>query len=1710
MTRVQKHDISPNIIGLQCRLELSGGAKRTFLCDSGASVSLLKLGVLPTNALVRRGAFSAHGASGAKIDILGQTFVLMRFGNFEFEHKFWVCRDNLQINTNALLGLDFILSFAASVNSRSMKLEFEQLAIPLEAVDDSGAVVRAVFPASRLSVSKVSYAANLRDDTYPRDIPSLVNDCANTETGRALETVAAVRDGAVPIEHTRAFSKQGQTTDKGDGAQENQEKQEKQVRFVDELPREGNSAVKRLDLPSLSSTNSNNNNNDSCMLVNSVNNGTHCGPDLGIDIPLFLIDAVTIPARTQIAVPVTARKLAGQLQGIYVVESCPQPGYPGLLAENALVNVNKNSNFHILLTNHLREPTHVKRNARVGLLFAVEEEQMPPTLSRPVRCVAHGSGHPDTAITRNQAGEADSHTNGAARSRPAPPKALSDKDICENIKLQHLPPPVRAEFLSIATQYKDIFTLTDENVGLCPHLQHDIPTEEGKTVRRRPYRIPYSQREAYQAEINRLLSLGIIIRSSSDWRSPTIFLYKVLKCGRVKSKIILDARFLNEITTSTVPYRSKRLDEALDFLSGKQYVSTFDVASAFMSIAINPNHTHKLAFEGLRGEVFEFVRGAYGLRELPATFSWAMDITTSGLESVFSYYDDVSVSTRTLRGHIETLQKLFQRLREANLKIRLDKVNILPHKLDFLGFEINTKQQTIRPREEKLQAITDAPIPTDKKALKSFLALCNWMRKHCKNFAFHARDLYHLIKPRVKWEWTAEHTALFEKLKAQLISDETVLHLPDLSKQFSIIVDSSNTGQGAILTQEINGHTRVIAYASRHLKRGEFSRSTIEKELSGVLFALKQWRMYIAGSRVRVHTDHKPICNLQHHEDHGALLTRMISKVLAYDIEWVYTSGVTIPADYLSRLPKRPDTDEPPAADTTHSVLPTCEILAPQPAPPRPVPRRAACDKLLPGHRDGSPAPLHPPRADLRDAEPPRPALRHAMHAHDGSSTPCEGSRSGERRDSYPSKPARVYTVKHEQQIVTVEMTVDAQGNDSECINIMKHLDIFPEFVIHRGALCMRDERGKLALFVPTALRNDVIRQVHEFGHFGLRKTYARLKHQFFFPGMYTHTKHFIRSCKACNARNDSHYISNTPLKASPLPTRPFEGVLFDLIGAINPPSSKNHTHILSLRCMLSGFLILVPLRHTDSVTIRDKIQKHLIERYGTPRFVKSDNAANLNSKVMAEFTQAFQMQHINLLPYSPQNSPLERNHLDVSRIISKLIVDNPRSWHKHVGTTAACINNSIHDDTGYSPFEVIMGREFVFPWGSLPQNEPRPVTKQSYAAALKGRLDSIQREVHAVVTAAKERAHQVKNKNRYARHFNVLDTVWYRCPLAERTHTKFDKPWTGPFLIIAKYNDNSYKIRSCDDPFVEVNTALRKLKPYRAKAVPPSWAARPKPILTRANTRTHTRHRVAWAPLPPSYGAEFLRRQRPNTPDLDHTPPSSPLYHTPPPSPLYYTPPTSPMHASPSLPPPPSSSGMAGQSGRYPDPDLARFFSLCEVPTPAPRTRLSSPRGAQPHNSASADPQASGGEIATGDANAAPATCTTPGLANTAPACSLDYPLDTTAALADANSGASGSGPRPKTDDSPFVYSLSPHLAKDTVDLSGFQPQTAPRLTSGPKGGPQTQLAVQTGQATTSETRELRDPTDTSPPAVENYSLRLRQKGRDQTLAKILQDSLN
>ena len=97
---------------------------------------------------------------------------------------------------------------------------------------------------------------------------------------------------------------------------------------------------------------------------------------------------------------------------------------------------------------------------------------------------------------------------------------------------------------------------------------------------------------------------------------------------------------------------------------------------------------------------------------------------------------------------------------------------------------------------------------------------------------------------------------------------------------------------------------KVIAYASKKLKKHEQNYPTHDLELAAVVFALRIWRHYLYGVPCRIFTDHKSLQYLFTQKELNMRQRRWIELIKDYECTIEYHHGmVNVVADALSRRP---------------------------------------------------------------------------------------------------------------------------------------------------------------------------------------------------------------------------------------------------------------------------------------------------------------------------------------------------------------------------------------------------------------------------------------------------------------------------------------------------------------------------------------------------------------------------------------------------------------------------------------------------------------------------------------------------------------------------------------------------------------------------------------------------------------------------------------
>jgi len=463
-----------------------------------------------------------------------------------------------------------------------------------------------------------------------------------------------------------------------------------------------------------------------------------------------------------------------------------------------------------------------------------------------------------------------------------------------DVKMDENCPEIHQELQKLVWRFEDILT----DLPLCTTLDVcEIHTESETPVRTRQYPLPHSQHEVIANEVQSMVKMGVIERASSPYSSPIVLVKK--KDGAVR--FCVDFRKLNRhVIFDAEPMPD--IEYLFSKLSGARYLSKIDLAKGYWQIPMKDSDKAKTAFTTPQGQ-FQWKVMPFGLKTAGAIFSRMMRKLLAPLQlpEVDNFMDDLMIGTVTKQRHIECLQILFTRLREVQLAARPTKCYLGFRRLEYLGHVVG--QGEIRPEGDKMRRIKEAPQPTTKRQVRSFLGLAGYYRRFVPNFAAIAAPLTDLTKGgkpgRVEWDQTCENA--FTTLKERLCSNP-VCCLPNFELQFVLQTDASDEGIGAILCQDQGQGLQPISCASKKLTKPERNYSTIEKECLALVWGVQKFQQYLYGRTFVVQTDHRPLQYLQQARNTNSRLMRWALQLQPFSVTVENIPGKeNVPADFLSR-----------------------------------------------------------------------------------------------------------------------------------------------------------------------------------------------------------------------------------------------------------------------------------------------------------------------------------------------------------------------------------------------------------------------------------------------------------------------------------------------------------------------------------------------------------------------------------------------------------------------------------------------------------------------------------------------------------------------------------------------------------------------------------------------------------------------------------------
>ena len=920
-----------------------------------------------------------------------------------------------------------------------------------------------------------------------------------------------------------------------------------------------------------------------------------------------------------------------------------------------------------------------------------------------------------------------------------------------------------AALRSLLVQYHDVFVLLPDDAGYCDIAPHRINTGAAVPIKQQARRLPFHQRQSLQGLLDDLLQNGVIRPSHSPWAAPIV----LVKKPDGSNRLCVDYRKMNAVTVPDA-YPLPRISDTLDSFSGCSVFSTLDLATGYWQLAMAEGDQCKTAFTTPLG-LYEFTVMPMGCCNGPATFQRVMERVLSGLlQGTCSpitrvFFDDIGVATDAVSTSLSQLAVVFDRLRSANLKLKLRKCVFLQSQAKFLGVDVSA--QGIHTSESKIQAIRDWPQPKDVSAVRSFLGLATYYRRFISGFAQVVSPLTALTAKGATFRWSPACATAFRILKDRL-SSAPILAYPDFSSSaapFILDTDASACGMGAVLSQQQDGIVRPIAYGSKLFNKAQCHYSVTERELLAVVYFVTHFRHYLMGKKFTVRTDHMALKWLRSLAEPTGRKARWLETLAEFDFHVDHRPGRQhANADALSRR----------AADllTSRSTTP-CAAEAADAAPVAAVRVSVVCTAAA---------------AEAADSAAPSAALPSAACS---SWLPCRSSDS--LREAQLSDPdlAIVLSWYDDATSTITAPTADAISGCSRTVH--RYASDAAQLTVRNGVLHRQETaQSPLQLAVPPSLQEECLLSVHSApagGHFGFEKTLLKCRERFFWPGQSSSIRQFLRECDVCATCKKSS-SGAAPLQ-SVTAGYPGQLVAMDLVGPL-PVSDRRNRYILVCVDYFTRWPEAYALPDMTASTVAKTFVDGWISRFGVPDRIHSDQGPQFESTLFAELCTLLDARKSRTTPYHPAGDGLvERMNRTLITTLRSYANDHPTSWDEYLQPALLSYRTAVQKSTDFTPARLMFGRELRLPpdivYGLPPACQS--TSTHSYVRS----LDATLRDVYNRSRRNDTRSHRYQkdyyDRRTSNRKFKIGDRVWLlNTVIKPGESSKLHRPWTGPFTITA------------------------------------------------------------------------------------------------------------------------------------------------------------------------------------------------------------------------------------------------------------------------------------------------------------------------------------
>ena len=309
----------------------------------------------------------------------------------------------------------------------------------------------------------------------------------------------------------------------------------------------------------------------------------------------------------------------------------------------------------------------------------------------------------------------------------------------------------------ILVDYHDIFARHRMGIGLNTEFKKLTP-EDDKVVYNQNVPTPIHLREALNVQLDLMHNNGIItVQPFSKYASPIFAQRK----PNGNLRLLVDLQKISSLIADDYTNNNHpicNLSDAAQDLAGQSLFCKLDCSQAYHYLQMAYHRPVELLAFNFASRTFPYKKFAQGLNRSVSAFSSSMSGYLDPVvkaDQCAQYVDDIGIAANNATDLTRNFRAVFKRIRQAGLKLTIEKFHFGVIQVDFLGG--TNSPEGISPQAGKIQNFLDKlSFPKSKKALQRYLRFVHYYRIYIHRMAEKTNPFYKLLETEVTISITAE------------------------------------------------------------------------------------------------------------------------------------------------------------------------------------------------------------------------------------------------------------------------------------------------------------------------------------------------------------------------------------------------------------------------------------------------------------------------------------------------------------------------------------------------------------------------------------------------------------------------------------------------------------------------------------------------------------------------------------------------------------------------------------------------------------------------------------------------------------------------------------------------------------------------------------------------------------------------------------------